>query len=210
MIDLNEFSSNGEEKEVKIFNNGDAGRVTDVSVSVKKKSAEDKPNSPDYKVFFKDENGEMNEGFYYIKEGDNSPKFKLGRIINIVHAVNPETVGVEFPKFPDYKEATDFLMKKIHEGASKGNKVNIFVAYGNEAYPKQYLTLRGINFIENANKDENTTRLKPVASSDPEKAQYNDVMSRPQPDSNTQSDDVFGSTSPNEEVKEEVDNDDFF
>lgn len=205
MVNLNDFS---DQKEVAIFNNGNAGRVTNVTVSVKKKTPEDKENAPDYKVFFKDANGEMNEGIYYIKEGDNNPKFKLGRLINMVHAVNPETIGVEFPQFPTYEKATDFLMQKINEGARKGNKVNVFVAYGNEAYPKEYLTLRGINFIENSNKTEDQTRLKVVHSTDPAKSQYNDVMSRPTPDS-AQSDDVFGGE--NSSSKEDKNDDlDFF
>tara|TARA_R110000850_G_scaffold84920_1_gene182234 strand:+ start:15061 stop:15678 length:618 start_codon:yes stop_codon:yes gene_type:complete len=189
MIDLNSFSEDAN-TDVSIFNNGNAGRVENVTVSVKKKSAEDKANSPDYKVFLKDANGEMNEGIYYIKEGDNAIKFKLSRLIQMAQCANPEMVGVDLPQFPSYEKATDFLMQKINEGSKKGNKVNIFAAYGNEGYPKQYLTLRGINFIEPASKTEDASRLNVVNSSDPSKSQYNDIMFRPTPDNDT-TEDVF-------------------
>jgi len=204
MIDLNEFSETN--NDVLIFNNGDAGRVTDLSVSVKKKTAEDNQNAPDYKIHYTQANGaDVNDGIYYPQDSDGNPGFVLKRLVTVLHAVNPESKDVALPTFPSYTAAVDFLMKKINEAGKQGHKVNVFVNYGVKQYPKNYLTVRKINFVESSSKDESLSRLKAVKSTDVTKVGYNDIMSRPEPDNN---EDVFQSKD-NSPANDEA-TDDFF
>lgn len=203
MINLNSFVDSS--SDVSIFNDGIAGKVNNVSVSIVKKQASDNANSPDYKIFYKDGKGEVNDGIYYPQESDTNPGFALQRLIHVLNAVDPATVGVEMPTFPDYKTATDYLMKAIHAGASKGGKVNVFVNYGTEGYPKAYLTVRKINFIEHATKEEITSRLTPTNNTDPSKSMYNDLMVRPKAD-NATSKDIFSDDGEVDDVEDE----DFF
>jgi len=203
MIDLNSFSDNG--SDVVIFNEGNAGKVNNVAISVKKKSAEDNANAPDYKIHYTQENGsDVNDGIYYPQDSDNNPAFVLQRLVTTLHAVDAESIGVALPTLPNYPAAVDFLMKKINEAGKKGHKVNVFVNYGTQGYPKSFLTVRKINFVEPFNKDENTTRLKPAKSTDANKLMYNDLMSRPQPDND---DDAFDTEST--DSKDEASNDFF-
>ena len=56
MINLNDSSFDASEGSA-IFNNGNAGVAENVTMSIVKRKADDKPNSPEYKVVFTDENG---------------------------------------------------------------------------------------------------------------------------------------------------------
>ena len=180
MINLNEISQdNSSNEEVVIFNGGDAGRVKNVRVEVKRKTSEDSPNSPDFKIFYVDDNGgKVNDGIYYPDDsGKGNPKFALSRLVQLLHSINPSLVGKELPEFQEYKEAVDFLMKQIAE-ASRTGRVNVFVNYGTKGYPSQYLRVRKINFVENISVSDNITRLKPAINTDETKSQYDDVMAR--------------------------------
>lgn len=178
MINLNDF--NQEEKDVKIFNDGNAGRVKNVAVSVTKKTAQDKENAPDYKINYTQEDGaSVNDAVYYPKDDDSDSRKRIAisRLLNVLHSLNPETKSKMLPEFENYTSAVDFLMKQII-ASSKTGRVNIFVAYGTKNNPSQYLRVRKFNFVEPANTEDNETKLRPKISPDPEKEEWNDVMER--------------------------------
>ena len=66
MYNLNDNGFDAKQGAV-IFNNGVAGLVEDVKMSVYKKKPEDKENAPDYKVTFTDNNGgECSTSYWYV------------------------------------------------------------------------------------------------------------------------------------------------
>lgn len=172
MINLNgsEFNS----PVVAIFNNGVAGRVDDVSISVEKKKLEDPDNAPAYKVIFTDNLGSVNMGLYYpTEESTESQNKMLGqKCADITKAV----MGDEFvfPEFGSYKELVDGCMKVIAQNSTNA-KVNVFVTYGTMGYPKNYLGIyKNFSFIEKTG----TTPTKLRLSINPNKPQYNDLLER--------------------------------
>lgn len=157
MINLN--SDNFKEKEfAPRFNAGKAGRVSNVTIAVTKKTAADADNLPDYKLIVTDENkGEVNEGFYYAADGDDSKgKLLANRVLHIARAVLG--ADYEFPEYATYKDVVDGLFKLIKKNAD-GKTFSVFVTYGNIGYPSQFLKLRYFDFIESGDVAEEATRL---------------------------------------------------
>lgn len=142
-----------------VFNNGIAGKVENVKISVEKRSADQPESNPIYKVFFTDGNGaQMNQGFFYHKNNDmySAEKNKanegylVGRILSIAKAV----VAEDFV-FPDVtgktvNEIVDILFAIIKENC-EGKLVNVFTTYGTKQKPSQYLGLRFFNSVESPN-----------------------------------------------------------
>lgn len=162
-----------------IFNGGVAGLVKDVKVSVEKKASSDTSQSPDYKVFFEDDNGKINEGFYYFKAKPQNDEEKnkaaekrlVGRVLSIAKAV----LGRDYV-FPDVTGKTsgqvmDLLFDLINKN-KEGKLVNVYTNYGNKGYASQYLGVRYFGFIEPAGTE--PTTLKPNSD---------DILERIQPDS---------------------------
>lgn len=177
-INLNELGA--DQGDVKIFNEGTAGRVTNVSVSVLKKTPEDKDNAPDFKIVYTDANGgTVNDGVYYPKDGDaqNIVQIKTSRLVKLLHSLNPETKTKQLPEFDNYRDATEFLMKQIVAN-SKNGRVNIFVTYGTVGKPSKYLGLRLFDFVEPVGTNESETRLRVKMNPNPDKSQWNDNMTR--------------------------------
>ena len=154
MINLN--GENFKEKEfATIFNNGKAGKVNNVTISVTKKTAADADNLPDFKLIATDVNGgEVNDGFYYAEEAKQ--QLSINRVLHIARAV----LGADyvFPEFADYKAVIDGLFKLIKKNA-EDKKFNIYVTYGNVGYPSKYLKIRYFDFLEAAGTDEAVSRL---------------------------------------------------
>lgn len=183
MFDLNnkeEFNTGSS-----VFNNGIAGVVKNVEIRVEKKTSEDHENAPDYKLFVKDDKGEINGGFY-IPSQDSSKseeenlkvaKREVGRIVGIARAVMGDDYNL--PEVQSAKEAYDKLFSLVREN-SEGKKFNVFVTYGYTARPSKYLGLRYFDFIE---KGGDVSKLATKAS---------DVMERIDPDKPAQSDDDEG------------------
>jgi len=164
MIDLN---ADYNQKEVKVFNNGEAGKVNNVKVRVEKRKADEPSNRPDYNVIYIDGTGaEVSQGWYHFspKAGSTAEKIAsdskqfLGRLIKLTKSVVGDEVV--FPPVANEKEALDKLMTLIRENQTTA-LVNVFVTYGNQNYPKRYLELRWFDFIEPANTPETATRLRP-------------------------------------------------
>lgn len=164
MFNLNDASFGGG---ATVFNNGNTGKVENVKMSVTKKGPEDADNAPDYKLIFTDvSGGQINQGFYYHKNNDmyddkknkDLETYLLTRVVSAAKSVIDSSF--EFPNFNTSKEALDFLFKTIKE-QSPDKLVNVYVTYGTNSKPSQYLSTRYFNFVENAETSANMSRLKP-------------------------------------------------
>jgi len=176
------FDLNGEEfksQSTLIFNNGEAGKVENVSISVEKKDPAGPDNAPEYKVIFTDDAGAtINMGIYYptpnemYDEAKNASlaKLNVGRVLSIAKAV----VGNDyvFPAVGSPKEAVDALMRITAQNAEDA-RVNIFATYGTVGKPKSYLGVyKNFDFIEAFGA--NPSRLRRVMKGN----QYDDQMER--------------------------------
>lgn len=151
MIDLNskQFDSVS-----KIFNDGNAGKVDNVTLAVEKKKAGDHEKAPDFKLLVKDEAGNMiNAGFYYptkdpSKTDEANQKYANMQVARVVHVARA-VVGkdYDFPAVKSVKEAYETLFKIIGDEAGD-KKFSVFVTYGSKLYAKKFLELRFFNFIE--------------------------------------------------------------
>jgi hypothetical protein len=161
-INLNDASFDA--KEVSIFNDGNAGIVDNVTMTVEKKGADDKDNAPDYKLIFTDASGStINLAYWYI---DSSREYaeqnlkKQGKALkHLIHCYKGEDFS--FPEFKDEKDMLDKCMKILKEAKTEGKKVRIYTNYGTEGYEKQYIQVRSfVPFIESMKVAIEDTRLK--------------------------------------------------
>lgn len=170
-LNLNDNSllSNG------IFNNGEAGRVENVTLSLTRKGANEPGNLPDVKFNYTDgAGGTVNDGYYRFavdhartnEENEKSARLKFGRLMAIASCVIPENF-----QFPDTTGMTpeqieNVLLNTIEGNATPDKKVNIFVNYGRKNSPSKYLRVRNFNFIEKAGTTEQASRLRVNANDD--------------------------------------------
>jgi hypothetical protein len=164
MFNLNDANFGGG---VTVFNNGNAGKVENVKMSVTKKTVEDADNAPDYKLLFTDNTGGViNTGFYYHKDNDMNTaernKDLATWLVSRIHSAAKSVVPANFvfPEVNSAKEAVDSLFKIIKDNC-EGKFVNVYVTYGTVSKPSKYLTTRYFNFVESADTPANQTRLKP-------------------------------------------------
>lgn len=164
MFNLNDANFGGG---ITVFNNGNAGKVEGVKMSVTKRSVEDPDNSPNYKLVFTDNaGGVINTGFYYHennnskteKQNNDAATWLVSRVHSAAKAVVP--ANFVFPEVKTAKEAVDSLFKIIKDNC-EGKLVNVYVTYGTVSKPSKYLTTRYFNFVEAADTPANQTRLKP-------------------------------------------------
>lgn len=150
MINLNDSSFNGGSN-IKIFNDGNAGIANNV-IGTKIESKQDASNGPDYKLFFKDNNGgEVNIAFWYLdtnKETFAKDLEKQGKALkHLAHCyLNSD---YQFPAFGSPKEMLDGIIRAI---SSKFTTVlvRLYCTYGSTLAPKKYLQVRSyVPFIEN-------------------------------------------------------------
>lgn len=146
-INLNDDSFNQKESSVVILNEGVPGIVEDVTYSVSKKKADDKPNAPEFKVTFKDAKGGSVDMSFWVAEAtsyntEEEAVKKQGTLLkHLIHAV----YGSDY-SFPSFANKTDMLngcMKLLMEGSKSGNKYRIFTNYGTTGKPSKYLGIRG-------------------------------------------------------------------
>lgn len=175
-----DFNLNGEEfksQSVVIFNNGEAGKVENVSIKVEKRKVDEPDNAPDFKVIFTDNNNaSVNLGIYYPNEQstEGQTKMTVGKCLAIARAV----LGNEyiFPEVKSTKEAVDVCMS-LTAKAQENAKVNIFVTYGTVGAPKKYIGVyKNFDFIEAVGTV--GSKLRRTNNPLPEKSQYNDLMER--------------------------------
>jgi len=180
------FNLNGEEFKstaAVVFNNGEAGKVENVRLSVEKKASDAPDNAPEYKVIFTDEsNASINMGIYYPTpnpmydevKNDSLQKLSVGRVLSIARAVMG--ADYQFPTVSTAKEAIDVCMKLIAQNC-EGKRVNVFVTYGTVGKPNKYLGIyKNFDFIEEYGTK--VSRLRPTFNPNPEKQKYNDLMER--------------------------------
>ena len=171
------FDLNGSEfksQTVAIFNNGVAGKVENVNISVEKKRSDEADNAPDFKIFFTDNTGSINMGLYYPTEQstDSQAKTLVSKALAIARAVMGE--DYVFDAVSTAKEAIDLCMKLVAKNFEDA-KVNIFVTYGTISKPKSYLGVyKTFDFIEKSG----TTPSKLRTTRNPKKPEFDDLMER--------------------------------
>lgn len=163
MINLNEEQY--ENKNVKIFNGGEAGQVKGVTLTVSKKASTDKENAPDYKVIVTDVSGaEINKAFYkgFTDWKDSRLTFFVKEMKHLIGVV-----GVEAPKeIASYDALLELAMKTVATNA-KGKKFNVAVSYGTLDRPSKYLGINSCFAIGDATstpyigKNPQMTRVEP-------------------------------------------------
>lgn len=161
------LNDGGFDGSVAIFNNGIAGKVNNVKLSVTKKTAVDPENAPDYKVLFTDPIGNVNVGFYYHvnnplyddKRNKDLEGWTIGRILSIAKALLPKDYVFETKETS--KEVIDYLFTLIRQN-SEGKTVNVFVTYGTTAKASKYLGVRYFDFIESADTVNSRLAKKPA------------------------------------------------
>lgn len=166
MYDLNDNGFDAKQG-VTIFNDGNAGLVNDVKMSVYKKTKEDKPNAPDYKIIFADKNGgECSTSYWYVTQDtqystiDEQVKKQGKSMKHIIHAVYGADHQIAF-KASNAKELLDHAMKYIKDGLANAGKFRIFATYGTLNATKKYIQPRSwVPFVESMSVDETSTRLK--------------------------------------------------
>jgi hypothetical protein len=146
MIDLNESSYDGG-GDVSIFNDGNAGVVENVTLSIIKKGKDDKETAPEYKLVFTDESGaSCNMAFWYITEDTafktvTEQEQRLGKIMkHVAHVILGN--DFTFPKFENGKQLLDGMMKLFNKGLSGAPKIRVFANYGVNDFPKEYIQIR--------------------------------------------------------------------
>lgn len=151
MIDLNnkeEFGTVGG-----IFNDGVAGTVENVTLTIVKKTSADHAQSPDYNLVANDGNGEVRQGFYYLpsnsetkskEEVEKNQKMTVDRLLDVARTmVDKDFV---FPATKSYQEAIDVVAGVIRDN-SEGKLFKVFTTYGSRNYPREFLELRFFNSV---------------------------------------------------------------
>ncbi len=126
--------------EVKIFNDGQAGVVKNIAITIEKKGPDDNVKSPDYKAYANDDKGKVSEGFYY--QDDDAKgflKYQSQKLIWFARGVMGD--DFKFPEFESAKIALDEIMKLVATN-TKGKLFNIAVTYGSKKDPQQFLTFK--------------------------------------------------------------------
>lgn len=153
---------------VSIFNNGVAGRVKNVKLSLEIKPKGEFSNSPDVKFWFEDQDGsKCNTGWYHFSKDDskddatNMTRFKnnILTLLAIAKTVTPEGFVFEDSKGFNERQAEEYLISVIDK-YKNATLVNVFVCYGYTGKPSQYIGTRKFNFIEKATVADTETTLK--------------------------------------------------
>ena len=154
---------------VTIFNNGEAGKVNNVTIEVKKKGVDyqdEGKNKPDYQLIFTDEAGaSTNEGIYYLNPQTHNAQFgtfdkavekQWNKMATIVSAAggDPE-IQASNPT-----EMLDKMALLIKNNVA-GKSFNVFANYGTKQSPKKYVQIRSwVPFIETSGTEEANSKLK--------------------------------------------------
>lgn len=163
-INLNDASFDAKTSGSTPFNGGVAGIVNNVTAKISKKTPEDKPNSPDYKVTFTDEKGgSCNTSFWYVTEATSYKTVEeliasQAKVLkHLVHAIMGDSY--QFPPYETAKAMLDGCMATIHKAVA-GQKFRIFANYGTKTAQKKYIQPRSwVPFIEPASVSIESTRL---------------------------------------------------
>lgn len=154
--------------ESKVFNNGKAGRVENVSVSMEKLGTDyesDSPNAPKYRVLFEDGEGrKINRACFKINSADYPDQW--GRTYEqaikkewaYLAKIAEHTKGVKPMSFTD----ADGLFEQMYQSGIGVAQINIFVNYGSTSSPKDRLDIRKwLPAVEAAGTTLEETKLRP-------------------------------------------------
>ncbi len=158
MINLNNKDSYGI-KEVKIFNNGEAGLVHNVTLTAVRKESTAPDNYPDWRLIAHDDKGQINEGFYYYnKEEDKGFKeYQVKKLIFLIEGV----FGKEYetPEFPTPTAALDTVMSLVAKEAV-GKKYNVMATYGTKTRPNNFIKFKVFGKFVEAATEKTSLRLE--------------------------------------------------
>jgi hypothetical protein len=165
-INLNDDSFDGGSN-VKIFNDGKAGSVENVKLSIERKAADAKEGSPNYKLVFTDTTGaSCNTALWYVEGGtdyntEDELVAKQGKILkHVAHAVLGS--DFQFPEYPNAKAMLDGVMKLVNEGLKNGGTFRVFANYGSTMSVKKYIQPRSwVPFMEPMSVSADVSRLAP-------------------------------------------------
>jgi len=144
-VDLNK--SEDFVKELKIFNDGIAGIVDNVKLTIERKTPGTDDKKPDYKLIAVDSKGaSINEGFYYQEEGSKGfTGYQAQRLIMLARGVFGD--DVKFPVWNTTREVLDGVMKMVAPSLNKPFRVA--VCYGTSKNPARYLGFKSFgSFIQ--------------------------------------------------------------
>lgn len=134
-------------KELKIFNDGNAGIVENVKLTIERKEPGGDPKRPDYKLIATDSKGaSINEGFYYQEEGSKGfTGYQAQRLIMLARGVFGD--DVKFPVWNTTREVLDGVMKMVAPALNKPFRVA--ACYGTTKNPSRYLGFKNFgSFIQ--------------------------------------------------------------
>lgn len=166
MIDFNDTEKYNAD-EIKIFNDGQAGIVKGIAISVERKGTGDKENAPDFKVIATDEKGTVNEGLYFQDDDAKGfMRYQSQKLIWLARGIMGD--DFKFPEFDSAKKALEEIMKLVATQA-KGKSFNILVNYGTKKNPQRYLTFKEYGRFLQRTEEENKLEISPT-----------DLMERPE------------------------------
>ena len=152
-IDLNK--SEDYVKEFKIFNDGRAGIIDNVRITIERKVSTDSDDKkPNYKVIATDAKGaSINEGFYYQEpESKGFTGYQAQRLIMLARGVLGNSVV--FPVFNTPREVLDGVMKMVAPALNKPFRVA--TCYGTKKNPDQYIGFKAFGSFIQPMAEENT------------------------------------------------------
>ena len=167
-INLNDDSFNQSEGSVVIFNGGKAGVTEQVTVTVDKKTTEDKEMAPDYKVVFTDKNGgTCNMPLWYVSKATQWQSVeqlikKQGKVLkHLLHcALGP---NAQLPVVNSAQAMLDESMKMLKAALPNLGHVSVFANYGTQEYRKKYIQIRTwVPFVESMNVAAESSVLRPT------------------------------------------------
>jgi hypothetical protein len=171
---------------VVIFNNGDGGKVNNVTIEIQKKGVDYEDavgNKPAYQIVYTDaDGGKTNDGVFYLVEATFNPQYSTfeeavqkqwNRLAAIVIAAGGDpSITAKTPV-----EMVD-QMAVLIKNATKGKSFNVLANYGVKSNPKKYIQIRSWSpFIESADTPESESKLKPGKNDQLEKIELPDAVS---------------------------------
>jgi hypothetical protein len=149
-------------KDLKIFNDGNAGVVENLKVRVEKKARTEADNKkPDYKLIAADDKGEVNEGFYYTADEEKFKKYQGQRLIQLARGVLGK--DITFPVWNTPIETLDGVMTMIAPELNK-RPYRAAVCYGTTKNPSRFLGFKSFGSFIQPMAEPNTLHLEQIDS----------------------------------------------
>ena len=153
MIDINNESYDSKSSNVAIFNDGNSGEAP-CNISIRKKTPEDKAESPDYKVFYTQpgtgpDGPSVNHAFWYdqslggranAEETSENTRKAVRNLRHLVVATIGENYLGTLPQTETFKETLDNVMNLLQQVIKPTDVYYVYTNYGTTmGKPKSYL-----------------------------------------------------------------------